>query len=79
MARDYKKEYRTYHGKPEQIARRSDRNTSRRIMEKKGAVKKGDGKDVDHKNHNTGQNGKNLRVRSKSANRADNLGRGGRK
>jgi len=79
MARDYKKEYRTYHSKPEQIARRSDRNTSRRIMEKKGAVRKGDGKDVDHKNHNTGQNGKNLRVRSKSANRADNLGRGGRK
>lgn len=79
MARDYKKEYRTYHGKPEQIARRSDRNTSRRIMEKAGKARKGDGKDVDHKNHKTSQNGKNLRMRSKSANRADNLGRGGRK
>ena len=79
MARDYKKEYRTYQGTPEQIARRSARNHSRRIMEKKGAVRKGDGKDVDHKNHNVRQNGSNLRVQSKSKNRANNLGRGGRK
>jgi len=47
-------------------------------MEKKGKVRKGDGKDVDHKNHNTAHGGKNLRVMSKSANRAKNLGRGGR-
>jgi hypothetical protein len=80
MARDYKKEYRTYHGKPEQVARRSDRNASRRVMEKAGKVRKGDGKDVDHKNHKPSDKSKgNLRVRSKSANRADNLGRGGRK
>jgi len=47
-------------------------------MEKKGKVRKGDGKDVDHKNKNTSKGGSNLRVRSKSANRADNRGKGGR-
>ncbi len=51
-------------------------------MEKKGKVKKGDGKDVDHKKPMR-SGGKttsgNLRVRSRSANRADNGKRGGRK
>lgn len=32
--RDYKKEYRTYHGTPEQITNRSKRNKARREMEK---------------------------------------------
>jgi hypothetical protein len=42
-------------------------------MMKLGKVRKGDGKDVDHKDGNPKNNGKhNLRVRSKSANRADN-------
>jgi hypothetical protein len=35
MPRDYKKEYREYHGKPEQIAQRSQRNKARRQVEKK--------------------------------------------
>ena len=70
---------RAYNSSPEQKKRRAERNKSRREMEKKGVVKKGDGKDVDHKNKNTAQGGKNLRVRSKSANRADNRGTGGRK
>jgi hypothetical protein len=48
MPRDYKKEYANYQGKPEQIANRSERNQARRVMEKAGAVRKGDGKDVDH-------------------------------
>lgn len=78
MPRDYKKEYANYHSKPKQKKRRAERNKSRREMEKKGKVKKGDGKDVDHKNKNTAKNGSNLRVRSKSANRADNRGKGGR-
>ena len=76
--RNYKREYAQYHSKPEQRKRRSQRNKSRREMEKKGKVRKGDGKDVDHKNKNTAQGGKNLRVRSRSANRADNRGTGGR-
>lgn len=69
---------RAYNARPEQKKRRAERNAARREMEKQGRVRKGDGKDVDHKNHNTAQKGKNLRVMSKSANRAKNLGRGGR-
>lgn len=46
--RNYKKEYAEYHGKPEQVANRSQRNSARAEAEKKGQVKKGDGKEVDH-------------------------------
>ena len=64
---------RAYNAKPEQRKRRSERNSARRIMEKKGLVKKGDGKDVDHANHNTSdKSGNNLRVMDKSKNRAKN-------
>lgn len=72
MARDYKKEYREYHSKPEQIRNRAKRNAARREMEEEGRVHKGDGKDVDHKRAliNGGSNaGSNLRVVSRSANR----------
>lgn len=71
---------RKYNGSEEQKKRRAQRNAARRKMEKTGAVRKGDGKDVDHRNKNTSNNSRsNLRVRSKSANRADNRGTGGRK
>jgi hypothetical protein len=46
--RDYKKEYREYHAKPEQKKRRAQRNAARRKAEKQGKVRKGDGKEVDH-------------------------------
>lgn len=72
MARDYKKEYREYHSKPEQIRNRAKRNAARREMEEDGRVHKGDGKDVDHKHAliNGGSNREsNLRVVSRSANR----------
>ena len=72
--RDYKKEYAEYQGKPEQIANRAERVKARRIMEKTGAAKKGDGKDVDHIKplKSGGTSAKtNLRMRSKSANRGD--------
>lgn len=69
MARDYKKEYRTYHGTSAQKKKRASRNAARSIMEKKGKVKKGDGKHVDHKNHNPLDNRlTNLRVISRKAN-----------
>ena len=69
--RDYKKEYREYHSKPEQKKRRAGRNAARRIMEMVGRAKKGDGKDVDLKNGNpTDNRKKNLRVISKSKNRS---------
>ncbi len=71
MARDYKSEYKNYQGKPSQIKRRASRNKARSLMEKAGRVRKGDGKDVDHKNTNPRDNSKgNLRVQSKSANRS---------
>lgn len=72
--RDYKKEYAEYHGKPEQIQNRAERVKARRMMEKTGAVTKGDGKDVDHKKplRSGGTTTKNnLRVRSVKANRGD--------
>ena len=48
MARDFKKEYANYQGRPEQIANRSERNKARRIEVAAGKASKGDGKDVDH-------------------------------
>lgn len=71
---------RKYNSSPEQKRRRAQRNAARRKMEAAGKVRKGDGKEVDHKDKNTANNSsKNLRVREKSANRADNRGTGGRK
>lgn len=75
MPRDYAKEYRDFHGKPEEIKKRAQRVKARRMMENTGAVHKGDGKDVDHKKplRAGGTTTKsNLRVRSIKANRGDN-------
>lgn len=64
---------RKYNGSPEQLKRRAERNASRAEMVKAGKAKKGDGKDVDHKNHNTADKSmKNLQTISKSKNRAMN-------
>ena len=67
--RDYEKEYRTYHARPEQIKRRAARNAARRLM----GLEKGDPREVDH--HvplsNGGSNRRdNLHVMSRAANRA---------
>jgi hypothetical protein len=71
MARDYAAEYRNYHSKPKQKKNRAARNAARRAMEKSGRVKKGDGKDVTHRNGNPRDNSsKNLGVLSKSKNRS---------
>jgi hypothetical protein len=71
--RDYKKEYEEYHSKPEQKRRRAGRNNARRKMERLGYVKKGDGKDVHHRNGNTWDNStKNITAISKSKNRSMN-------
>lgn len=71
MARDYKSEYKNYQGRPSQIKKRASRNKARSLLEKAGLVRKGDGKDVDHKDTNPLNNSKsNLRVRSKSDNRS---------
>jgi hypothetical protein len=73
--RNYRSEYDNYQGTPEQIKKRGERVKARRMMEKTGAVTKGDGKDVDHKTplRSGGTTTKsNLRVRSVKANRSDN-------
>jgi len=67
------KRQRKYNSQPAQKKRRAERNASRAKMEKAGKVRKGDGKDVDHKNHNTSdKSSSNLGVMSKSRNRALN-------
>lgn len=64
---------RKYNSKPEQKKRRAERNASRAVMAKAGKVRKGDGKDVDHRNHKTSdKSAKNLSVMSRSKNRAMN-------
>jgi hypothetical protein len=71
-ARNYKREYETYHGTAKQKKDRAARNLARAIAKRKGLVRKGDGKDIDHKDRNPRNNSpSNLRVRSKSENRAD--------
>jgi hypothetical protein len=75
MPRNYKSEYQNYHAQPEQIKKRGERVKARRLMEKEGAVTKGDGKDVDHKKplRSGGSTTRsNLRVRSVKSNRSDN-------
>jgi len=73
MARDYRREYDNYQGKPEQLKNRAKRNFARAKMMAAGRVRKGDGKDVDHKQplSKGGSTSKpNLRVTSVHANRA---------
>ena len=72
MTRDYKEEYNSYHGKPEQIKRRAARVKARRYKEKNGDAHKGDGRDVDHANGNPLDNRpENLKMRNRSENRGD--------
>jgi len=69
--RDYKKEYREYHGTSEYKKDRAHRNKARRQLTREGKVRKGDGKDIDHKNGNPRDNRRaNLRIVPKSVNRA---------
>lgn len=72
---------REYDRSPEVKKKRAMRNKARRDAIRNGEAKKGDGKDIDHKKplRSGGSNSKsNLRVRSRSANRSDNGGKGGR-
>ena len=48
--RDYKKEYREYHGTKAQKKRRAERNAANRKAKKEGRIKKGDGNEVHHVN-----------------------------
>ena len=64
---------RKYNSKPSSKKDRASRNAARREAVKQGTASKGDGRDVDHRNMNPRDNSKgNLRVQSKSTNRARN-------
>jgi len=67
-----KRHYQDYQSRPDQIAKRSERNKARRLMEKKVGKEALKGKDVDHKTpiRSGGTNASgNLRVRSVAKNR----------
>lgn len=71
MARDYRKEYDRYQGKPEQIKRRASRNAARAKMMKAGKAYKGDGKDTAHIGGNPKDNRmSNLKMQTKKQNRS---------
>jgi hypothetical protein len=62
-----------YDARPENVKKRSNNNKARAMLEKEGRVRKGDGKDVDHKKpqREGGSNKRsNLRVLPASKNRA---------
>lgn len=61
-----------YNARPEQVNKREMRNKARAELMRDGKVKKGDGKDVDHKTMLDGKgtnNKSNLRVVDKETNR----------
>ena len=67
--RDYKSEYQDYHKK--HLKDNNARHRARYSAEKKGTVKVGDGKDIDHKDNNPRNNSSgNTRVMSSAANKA---------
>ena len=69
--RNYKKEYKNYHSSSEQKKRRASRNSARAKLLKANKVKKGDGKDVTHRNGNPKDNKrKNLGISTKNKNRS---------
>ena len=71
MTRDYKRENKVTKSKPKNIKKRVKRNKARRMLERLGLVKKGDGKHVDHKKplSKEGSNKlSNLRVRDSKKN-----------
>ncbi len=77
--RNYDRDYDKFQSSTRAKKDRAARNAARRKLEKSGRVKKGDGKDVAHKNSNPRDNSsKNLSVSSIKANRGKR-GEGGRK
>lgn len=70
-----KKAQAKYNSKPEQKKNRAARGRARYALMKKGLVRKGDGKDVDHRmplSRGGSNDTSNLRVESASSNRSRN-------
>ena len=71
LERNYRQEYDRYQSRPEQKKRRAQRNKDRRKFEREGKVKKGDGRDIHHRDGNPfNHHGSNTAVISKSKNRS---------
>jgi hypothetical protein len=69
--RDYRQEYDNYHSSEKAKKKRAMNNKARRKMIAEGKAKKGDSKDVAHKDNNTRNNSdSNLILQSKSKNRS---------
>ena len=69
-SRNYREEYRKYQSSTKSKLDRASRNKARRKLMALGAVSKGDGKDVDHRNKNPRDNSRgNLRITSRKLNR----------
>ena len=69
--RDYKQEYKTSQSSTKAKKDRASRNAARRKMISSGKARKGDGKDIAHKNGNPRDNrSSNLSTQSKSKNRS---------
>ena len=69
--RNYRREYDAYQGTEEQKTNRAKRNNARAKLAREGRVHKGDGNDVDHiRGVGGGNESSNLRVQTKSENRA---------
>lgn len=69
--RDYVSEYTNFHSRPSEKKKRARRNKARREMIRLGRAKRGDGKDVAHRDNNTKNGGLgNLSIQSKKANRS---------
>lgn len=82
MVKDKKRNYakeNKWENTPEQVARRVERNRDRRAAIKKGLVKKGDGKEIDHINapRKGSLAGSRTQVLSRAANRRKQPKRGG--
>ena len=76
--RNYRKEYDEYHKSEEQKKRRAERTKDRREAERKGLVKKGDNKEVDHVDapRKCSLKGVRTQILSKTANRKKQPKRG---
>lgn len=75
--RDYKKEYERDHSTPGARKNRALRNKARRVATKEGRVKKGDGKEIDHKRP-LSKGGSNRRSNQRVVSRKVNRKKGAR-
>jgi len=72
--RNYRQEYKDFHGKPAQVAARAERNAARTEM----GLKVGDSREVDHKvplSQGGSNSTRNLRVVSQAENRSKGAGK----